>query len=135
MAQKVRSKGTAALVSISSVYTAVPNCKSVNISGKSSITYDSTVLGGPTTKTHDASGFSEAPTIDIECFYDPADTVHALLVALCDTAVPTNVKVTFADTAPTSRIYNCTGFSHNCSTALTEGLAITFTLQTSGDVA
>ncbi len=51
MAAKVKSKGTALLQEISSVYTAIPQVTSIDISGEKGETYDSVTLDGGVFKT------------------------------------------------------------------------------------
>lgn len=132
MATKVRSKGTALLMSIASVYTAVPNCKNIALAGEKSLSYDSTVLGGGTFKTKNATGFADPCTITADIFRDPADTVHAALKALIATPVDTNFKVTYADTAPTSEIYSIVTVGLDTTADIDNGLSGTLTLETSG---
>lgn len=132
MANKVKSKGTALLMEISAVYTAIPLLKSISISGEKSTTYDSTVLDGPVHMTKDPTGYSEAPTIAADGFYDPDDTVQLAFIALLSAPVETNFKVTYVDTTPTSAIYACTGFGFDRTAAMTDGLACSYSIETSG---
>lgn len=132
MANKVKSKGTALLMEISAVYTAIPLLKSISISGEKSTTYDSTVLDGPVHMTKDPSGYSEAPTIAADGFYDPDDTVQLAYIALMSAPVETNFKVTYVDATPTSVIYACTGFGFDRTAAMTDGLACSYSIETSG---
>ena len=63
MANKIKSKGTALLMDISSTYTAIPQLLSISISGEATTTYDSTTLDGPVHMTNDPTGYCTAPTI------------------------------------------------------------------------
>jgi len=132
MATKIKSKGTALLQSISSVYTAIPNILSIDISGEASETYDSTTLDGGTYKTKDGTGYVEPPEISFEFFWDPDDTVHTAFAGLVATPVNTNFKVTYTDSTPTSHIYNGVGFGIDKKVAPADGLKATGKVTTSG---
>jgi hypothetical protein len=132
MANKVPSKGTALLMEISAVYTAMPQLKSLGIAGEASETYDSTTLDGGTFKTHEPTGYSETATITAEVFRDPDDTVQAAFKALIATPVKTNFKVTYADTTPLSEIYVGSGFGFDTSAAPSDGLSASLSIKTTG---
>ena len=132
MANKVPSKGTALLMEISSVYTAVPQLKSLSIAGAASETYDSTTLDGGAYKTHDITGYTETATISAEVFRDPDDTVHAAFIALLATPVATNFRVTYADATPLSEVYKGVGFGFDTTAAPSDGLSSSMTIKTSG---
>lgn len=132
MANKVKSKGTALLMEISAVYTAIPLLKSISISGEKSTTYDSTVLDGPVHMTKDPTGYSESPSIAADGFYDPDDAAQQAYIALIAAPVETNFKVTYVDSTPTSAVYACTGFGFDRTAAMTDGLACSYSIETSG---
>lgn len=134
MATKIRSKGTALLMEISSVYTAIPLLKSISISGAKSITYPSTTLDGEVYETHDGTGFTSAPVISAEGFRDPDDTVQAAFISKLAVSPPvaTNFKVTYVDATPLSEIYSGTGYGFNTTVAMSDGLACSYEIQTSG---
>lgn len=131
-AVKIKSKGTALLMEISSVYTAIPQLISINISGEASTTYDSTTLDGPVHMTNDPTGYTTAPTIAAEGFYDPDDAVITAYSDLLAAPVATNFKVTYVDTTPTSVIYSGTGFGFDKTISPTEGVKCSYSIQTSG---
>lgn len=132
MATKVKSKGTSLLMSISAVYTAIPLLKSISISGAESQTYNSTTLDGSVYETNDPTGYTTAPTISAEGFRDPDDTTQAAFIALLAAPVATNFKVTYVDTTPLSEIYSGTGFGFDTTVAMSDGLACSYKIQTSG---
>jgi hypothetical protein len=132
MANKIKSKGTALLMDISSTYTAIPQLLSVNISGEATTTYDSTTLDGPVHMTNDPTGYTTAPTIAAEGFYDPDDAVITAYEALLKTPAATNFKVTYVDTTPTSVVYVGTGFGLDKTVALSDGVKASYSIQTSG---
>ena len=131
-AVKVKSKGTALLMSISAVYTAIPLLKSISISGAQSQTYNSSTLDGSVYETNDPTGYTTAPSISADGYRDPDDTVQQAFIALLAAPVATNFKVTYADATPLSEIYSGTGFGFDTSVALSEGLSCSYTIQTSG---
>lgn len=135
MANKVKSKGTALLMSISAVYTAIPLLKSISISGAESQTYNSTTLDGVVYETNDPTGYTTAPTITADGFRDPDDATQAAFIALLAAPVATNFKVTYADTTPLSEVYSGTGFGFDTSASLSEGLSCSYKIQTSGNPA
>lgn len=132
MANKVPSKGTALLMEIAAVYTAIPQLKSVSIAGEASETYDSTTLDGGVHKTHDPTGYTETPSITAEVFRDPDDTVQVAFKALLAAPVATNFRVTYADATPLSETYSGVGFGFDTSAAPADGLSATLTIKTSG---
>jgi len=132
MANKVQSKGTSLLMSILAVYTAVPNLKSLSVTGEKSTTFDSTVLDGVVHMTRDPTGYTSAPDISADVFYDPDDAVHTAFIALLSAPVATNFKVTYADTTPHSDIYSGTGFGFDKTASPGDGLSGTMSIETSG---
>jgi hypothetical protein len=129
---KIKSKGTSLLMSIATVYTAVPQLTSLTVSGEKSMKYDSTVLSGGTFKTYDPTGYTEPSSISAGVFWDPADTVHVAFRALIATPVATNFKITYADTAPTSEIYSGTSFGMDKDVQKDNAVTATLTIETSG---
>lgn len=136
MATKVKSKGTALLMSISAVYTAIPLLKSISISGAQSETFDSRTLDqSDTYGTFQPNGFTSAPTIAADGFRDPDDTTQQAFIALLAAPVETNFKVTYTDGTPLSEVYAGAGFGFDTTAAMADGLACSYSIQTSGDPA
>ena len=129
---KIKSKGTVLAVAISAVYTAIPQLKSISISGAASETYDSTTLDGTVYKTKDPTGYTEPATISAELFRDPDNTTHQFLIALLAAPVATNFKVTYADSTPLEEVYSGVGFGWDTTVAPADGLSSTLTVVTSG---
>lgn len=103
---KIKSKGTALLLSISSVYTAIPMITSISKSGEKSIDYESTTLDQTgTSETGEVTGYVGRPSIDADFFYDPTNAVHIALKALMRTPVKTNVKLVYTDSGPLDEIW------------------------------
>lgn len=132
MANKVKSKGTALLMEIASVYTAIPQLKQVSITGIASETWDSTTLDGTAAKTYDPTGYVETATINAEIFRDPDDAVHTAFLAKCYAPAATNFKVTYADATPLSEIYSGVGFSMDTTAVPGDGLSSSLSIKTSG---
>lgn len=132
MANIVKSKGTSLLMEIASVYTAVPNLKSVSLSGEASRTFPVELLDGSTFLRNVADGYSTPCTISADVYYDPDDTVHIAFIAKIATPVDTNFKVTYADATPLSAIYPGTGFGFDKTATPGDGLSGTMTIVTSG---
>lgn len=136
MASKVKSKGTALLMSISAVYTAIPMLKSISISGAQSQTYNGSTLDqSGAYEINDPNGYTSAPTISADGFRDPDDTTQQAFIALLVTPVATNFKVTYTDGTPLSEVYSGTGFGFDTTAQMAEGLACTYNIQTSGNPA
>jgi hypothetical protein len=132
MANKVKSKGTALLMSISSVYTAIPQLKSISISGEKSEVFENVTLDGIAFKTKSPTGYVDPCTISAEVFYDPQNAVHAAFTALVAAPVATNFRVTYGDAGPTSVIYSGVGFGFDKSASPADGLSGSLTIETSG---
>lgn len=138
MAVKVKSKGTALLMSISASYTAIPMLKSISISGAQSETFDSRTLDQiGTYGEFEPNGFTAAPTITADGFRDPDDTTQQAFIALmvASPVIKNNFKVTYADATPLSEVYSGAGFGFDTTASLADGLACTYTIQTSGNPA
>jgi hypothetical protein len=132
MANKLKSKGTSLLQSISSVYTAIPELISVSLSGEKGETFDGTTLDGSVHKTKPATGYVEPLTISAEVFWDPDDTTHQAFTTVMRACTPTNFKITYTDNTPTSEVYAGTAFGRDVSAAAADGLKATLTIETSG---
>jgi hypothetical protein len=138
VAVKVKSKGTALLMSISASYTAIPMLKSISISGAVSETFDSRTLDqSGTYGEFEPNGFTAAPTISADGFRDPDDTTQQAFIALmaANPVVKNNFKVTYADATPLSEVYSGAGFGFDTTASLADGLACTYTIQTTGNPA
>lgn len=132
MATRIKSKGTALLMSIAAVYTAVTGLKSLTLAGEKSETFPSHTLDGTVFKTKDPTGYADPCTISADVFYDPDDTVHAAFIALIAAPVATNFKVTYVDATPLSAIYSGVGFGFDKTATPADGLSGTMTIETSG---
>ena len=136
MATKIKSKGTALLMSISAVYTAIPMLKSISISGAQSETFDSRTLDqAGSYGEFEPNGYTAAPTIAADGFRDPDDTTQQAFIALLVTPVATNFKVTYVDATPLSEVYSGAGFGFDTTASMADGLACSYSIQTSGNPA
>jgi hypothetical protein len=129
---KIKSKGTVLAMSISAVATAIPQLKSISLSGEKSETFDSTTLDGVAFKTKAPTGYVEPHAITAEGFFDPDDTVIAAFIALVAAPVATNFTVTYTDTSPSSDTYSGVGFGADISVAMADGVSISYSIETSG---
>ncbi len=129
-----RSKGTALLMEIATVYTAMPLVKNIDISGLKGESMDTVTLDGPVGKTKGATGYVEPASIKWDMFLDPAQTVHAAYASFVKAppATPVNFKVTYTDAGPTSEIYSCVTGGIDKKAAPAEGLNASCEVQTSG---
>jgi hypothetical protein len=109
--------------------------RSISISGAESQTFASSVLDGPQYETHDPNGFTTAPSISADGFRDPDDTTQQAFIALMLVPVATNFKITYADATPLSEVYVGTGFGFDTTVQLSDGLACSYKIQTSGNPA
>jgi len=134
MASKTKSKGTALLMSISTVYTAVPQIITMDKSGEKGETFDGRTLDGGIGLTKPSTGFVEPPVISGELFFDSANTVHLAMKAVMRTPVDTNFKITDAATVPVSEIWNVTVIGLDEKYAGNDGVKASFNLQCSGSV-
>lgn len=132
MAVKIKGKGTSLLQEISSVYTAIPQLKSITISGEKGETFASETLDGTAYKTKQWTGYNDPPTITAEGFYDPDDTTIQAFQTIVASGEPTNFKVTYTDTTPTSAIYPGVGFGFDKSVTMADGVGCSYTIETSG---
>lgn len=130
---RLRSKGTAALQEISSVYTAIAQVKSIKIAGEKSETTDGSSLDqSGAHKLKDPTGFVEPCTITLEVHYDPALASHVAFEGKVAAPVATNFKITYTDSAPTSEIYSGVGFGIDKNINPSENVNATLTIETSG---
>lgn len=131
---KMKSKGTAFLVSIASVYTAIPALISIDKSGQEDETYDSRTLDGDAGLTLEPTGFVKPPVISVEYFYDAAHTVHAFLKTTMNTPanLPVNTKLTYTDAGPVSEIWACVGIGIDEKFAGNDGVKATAKFTMSG---
>jgi hypothetical protein len=128
----LKSKGTVFAISITAVYTAIPNLQGINLSGEMTEVFDTTVLSGSAYKTKAPSGYTNTTTITAEGFYDPDDTTIVAFEALLATPVATNFKVTYTDTTPTEDIYSGVAFGLDKTISPADGIKCSYTVETSG---
>lgn len=132
MATKWKSKGCSVLISISSVYTAIPGIKDFSVSGEASQTFNVKTLDLTQFEENPSNGFSTCPTVQLNYFWDPTNAVHIVMDALPGTPTATNIKTTYSDTGPKSYIYAATGFAKDVTASGGDGLSASFTFTTSG---
>lgn len=132
MAAKVKSKGTALLMEIASVYTAVTGLKSLSVTGLQSETWEYKVLDGAAGIAHSQTGYHAAAVINAEIFRDPDDAVHAAILAKVLAPADNNFKVTYADATPLSEVYAVVGYGMDTTASPSDGLSASISLQSSG---
>lgn len=108
---RTKGKGTVFKVTISSVLTAWPGIASISTDGEETETEEIRVLDGPAVIEMDPSGFAKPAVVTIEYYYDPANSVHAFIDTTEQTPanLPIAMTKTYADAAPTTKTYSCTG--------------------------
>lgn len=107
---KIKSRGTVFAQYVTAAYVAMEGIESIDITGEKSLTDDTTTLDGGQYKTKSPNGYSDPCTIKLSGLYDPLHATFSNFIALIGTPVPTNFKVTWADSAPTSAVYSGVGF-------------------------
>ena len=135
MAAKTIGKGTSLLISISSVYTAIPQMINIDKSGESSETYMARTIDGPVHSEQPSTGYVSNPTIGGECYWDSGNAVHVALKVLMRTPTLTNFKLTDVATTPVSEIWPVSGVAIDEKYATDDGVKATLTLTTSGNPA
>lgn len=132
MATKWKAKGCSVLVSISSVYTAIPSITDFSVDGEQAETFEVKTLDLTQYVENPISGFTLAPTITVNCFWDPTNAVHTVLDGLPASPAATNVKTTYSDSGPKSYIYSVTGITKAVNVTAGDGIKATYTMVTSG---
>lgn len=141
MAVKMKSKGTALFVSMSSVYTAIPELEKIDRSGSKTETYEARPLdigaSAYGTQFHQ-NGYSSPPKITAEGFYDAVNAVHAALLLLSWTPVAltpfnTNFKITYTNASPVSEIWAVPGVGFDVNVDSPKGVRFKLDLQCTGD--
>lgn len=129
----IKSKGTVLSMSISGTYTAISNLTSVDISDEKTITFGTEVINQTDPyKTKMSSGYTDPPTIKAEGFFDPSNASWQAYEGLLTSHTETNFKVTYTDSAPTSKVYKGVGFGLDKKMAMTDGVKANITIETSG---
>jgi hypothetical protein len=132
---KNKGKGTVLALEIASVYTAVPNCISIDKSGEASEVYNGRTLDGNVHSDQPNTGYVSNPEISAEMFYDSGNTVHAFIKTSMRTPPAAGVNAKLTDTAgtPLVEIWNCTGIGFDEKYATDDGVKGTLKLTTSGN--
>lgn len=131
----VKGKGNVLQMEISSVYTAIPQIISLDVSGEKSETYSGRTIDGSVHDSQPPNGYVSNPEISFECFWDSANTVHARLKTDMRTPPATGVNFKHIDVSgtPVTEIWNCTGIGVDTKIVTDEGVKATVTLTTSGN--
>lgn len=130
---KVACKGTVLQQEIASVYTAVAQVISLDISGSQTETYDATTLDtSGSGKEYAPTGYAETPDINGEVFYDPALAGHQAMTDLIATPAAQNWKVIYADSGTTEQILAGAGFGFDVTVDMADGLKGSFSIKTTG---
>jgi len=141
MATKMKSKGTALLVSIASVYTAIPELEKIDRTGSKTETYEARPLDIGASAygfQRHQNGYATPPKISAEGWYDAANSVHAALLALATTPVAatpfnTNFKITYTNSTPTSEIWAVAGVGFDVNVDAPKGVRFKIDLECTGD--
>ncbi len=135
MSTKWACKGVAVLMEIASVYTVIAAIFSLDVSGKKGETFDAVTFDGAKFKHKGATGFVESPTLKFEYFYDPTDVVHQAYDTWTENpGTNVNFKTTYADSGPTSVVYEGVAGGNDIKAATNDGLKATGTVETNGPV-
>lgn len=130
---KIPSRGVALLQSIASVYTAMQGLTKVSITGRKSTATDTTTLDGPVSRTKDPDGYADTAGIKASGFYNPSHATYTAFEALIDAPVPTNFKVTWTDSGPTSQVYSGVAFGIDTNAEPGKMVMADIEIETSGD--
>lgn len=141
MARKTPSKASSLLMSIASVYTAIPMLEKIDRTGGKTETFEARALDlGATTYGAEfiQNGYSTPPKITASGFYDPLNSVHAAVLLKswtpeASTPWTTNFKITWNATSPLSEIWAVSGVGVDLGADSPKGLALKLDLQCTGD--
>ena len=141
MATKMKSKGTALLISISSVYTAIPELEKIDRIGGKTETYECRPLDLGSSSygiQRVQNGYATPPKFTAEGWYDAENTVHAHMLTRSTTPVAaspfnSNVKITYTNATPTSEIYAVSGFGFDVNVDSPKGVRFKLDLECTGD--
>lgn len=125
---KVKGKGTAIKVDISSVMTAISQVISITPPAIASLDYDSTTLDtSGAGKERELTGYAESDAFSAELFWDPALAVHDFLYDSINTPVETTWNMVFVDSGDAELDWTTTGLKFAPVVAMNDGLKATVT--------
>lgn len=101
MASKVATKGDKVQLSIASVYTDIPQLKSIRGPSPKVQSFDGTALDSGVGMEHKVTGYTDGGTVSISGFFDPANAVHKAMLTIATTPAVSSWKRIFSDTGLT----------------------------------
>lgn len=99
---KIATKGDKLQLSIASVYTDIPQVKSIKGPGPKVQFQDTTALDSTVGMEKDVTGHTDGGTVSVSMFFDPANSVHKALLAIATTPAVSSWKRIFSDGATTT---------------------------------
>ena len=102
MASKIATKGDKLQLSIASVYTDIPQVKSLRGPAPKVQIFDGTALDSGVGMEHKVTGYTDGGTVSFTVFFDPANSVHKALLAIATTPAISLWKRIFSDSGATT---------------------------------
>lgn len=99
---RVVTKGDKVQLSISSVYTDIPQMRSIRGPSPKVQFQDTTALDSGVGMEKDVTGHTDGGTVSCSMYFDPANAVHKALLAIATTPAVSLWKRIFADGATTT---------------------------------
>lgn len=99
---KIVTKGDKIQMSIASVYTDIPQLKSIRGPGPKVQFQDTTALDSGVGMEKTVTGHTDGGTVSLSVFFDPANSVHKAMLAIASTPAVSSWKRIFADGATTT---------------------------------
>ena len=125
---KIKCKGTALQLDISTVYTAVAQLISHTPPPLETTEYDSTTLDtSGAGRESELTGYADGGEFAAEIFWDPELAVHAAITDAITTPAETNWKTIYVNSGASEMAYTCTGLKFSPAVAMDDGLKATIT--------
>lgn len=99
-------RGSIVEIEISSVYTTIPGCQNIEVTGEDNVSFETGDITGDT-NTKKGSGVADTGALSFGLLFDPTDTVHQHLEDTHNAGganVNVNVRVTLSDTGETKTV-------------------------------
>ena len=129
----MKCKGTVLQQEIASVFTAVAQIISMELTGVESETFDETTLDTVGAgKEYGQTGYAEGGSLDFEYFLDPALAGHQAITDLVTTPADNNWQLIFADKGAKELPFTSAGVGFGLTVAMNDGLKGSGSLKLTG---